>query len=94
MNESWPSSSELTQVVLKVLSQSGGSLNVTELDHEVIKRVTLSESQLQMKRSGNRTEIQYRLAWIRTKAKQNGLLTRKGNRVWAITEKGSEQINA
>jgi restriction system protein len=88
MNEVWPSSKELTEALLRVLVRLGGAVNVTELDREVIREVTLSPSQLEIKRSGNRSEIQYRLAWVRTKAKQNGLVTREANRVWKLTEKG------
>lgn len=93
MDEAWPASSELTVALLRVLSRLGGAANVAELDREIIKEVKLSDSQLQVKRSGNRTEIQYRLAWIRTKAKQNGLVVKEENRVWRLTEKGLELIN-
>jgi restriction endonuclease Mrr len=88
MNEVWPSSKELTEALLRVLVRLGGAVNVTELDREVIREVALSPSQLEIKRSGNRSEIRYRLAWVRTKAKQNGLVTREANRVWKLTEKG------
>ena len=78
---------------MRVLSRLGGAANVAELDREIIKEVRLSDSQLQVKRSGNRTEIQYRLAWIRTKAKQNGLVAKEANRVWRLTGKGLELTN-
>lgn len=90
MNNPWPSSADLTRALLRVLARRGEPLNVAVLDQEVIKEIQLTESQLQAKRSGNRTEIQYRLAWIRTKAKQNGLVTRESTRVWKITQKGIE----
>lgn len=92
MNEPWPTSNELTDALLRALDRFGGSGNVTDIDNEVIKYVKLSEAQSQVKRSGNRTEIQYRLAWIRTKAKQNGLVTKEANRFWKITEKGRDLI--
>lgn len=92
MNQPWPTSIELTDALLKALDRLGGAGNVAELDNEVIKDVKLSEAQSQIKRSGNRTEIQYRLAWIRTKAKQNGLVTKEANRIWKITEKGRDFI--
>ena len=88
MTDKWPTSSELTQVFLNVLSRLGGSANVTDLDIAVIKELELSETQLQIMRSGNRGEIQYRLAWVRTKAKQNGLITKEADRIWKITDKG------
>jgi len=88
MTEKWPTSSELTKAFLKVLSSLGGSANVAELDLGVIKEIKLSQELLEIKRSGTRGEIQYRLAWVRTKAKQNGLATREADRTWKITEKG------
>ena len=88
MNEKWPTSSELTEALLRVLSRLGGSANVSELDHAVILDIELSASLLEIKRSGNRGEIQYRLAWVRTKAKQNGLVTKEANRYWKLTDKG------
>lgn len=94
MNELWPTSTELTNALLKALERLGGTGSVKELDHEVIKEVKLSEAQSQVKRSGNRTEIQYRLAWVRTKAKQNGLVIKEANRVWKITEKGRSHITS
>ena len=94
MGEKWPTSRELTDALLRVLIKLGGSVSVIDLDREVLNGINLSESQLQMKRSDNRTEIQYRLAWIRTKAKQNGLVTREANRVWRITDKGRASIES
>ena len=88
MNEKWPTSSELTEALLRVLSRLGGSANVSELDNAVILEIKLSASLLEIKRSGNRGEIQYRLAWVRTKAKQNGLVTKEANRCWKLTDKG------
>ena len=35
-------------------------------------------------RSGNRTEVKYRLAWCRTKAKQQGLVERKPPNTWKL----------
>ncbi len=88
MIEKWPTSSELTESLLKVLSRLGGSANVSELDNAVILDIKLSASLLEIKRSGNRGEIQYRLAWVRTRARQNGLITKEADRIWKLTDKG------
>jgi hypothetical protein len=92
MNEKWPTSTALTEAVLIVLSRLGGSASVAELDQAVIEDIKLSPTLLEVKRAGNRGEIQYRLAWVRTKAKQNGLVSKEANRNWKITEKGQAQI--
>ena len=93
MIEKWPTSSALTEAVLIVLSRLGGSASVADLDRAVIEDIKLSPTQLEVKRSGNRGEIQYRLAWVRTKAKQNGLVTKEANRNWKITDKGQALLN-
>jgi restriction endonuclease Mrr len=93
MTEKWPTSTALTEAVLIVLSRLGGSASVGELDQAVIEDIKLSPALLEVKRSGNRGEIQYRLAWVRTKAKQNGLVTKEANRNWKITDKGQALLN-
>ena len=93
MSKSWPNSQQLTEALLKMLVKLGGVGNVAELDREVIKVIDLDEELKEVKHSGNRSEIQYRLAWVRTKARQNGLVTKRENKIWAITEKGLEIVN-
>ena len=93
MSEKWPTSTELMEAFLSALSRLGGSANVSELDKAVIEAIKLSPTLLEIKRSGNRGEIQYRLAWVRTKARQNGLVTREANRNWKITDKGQALAN-
>jgi restriction endonuclease Mrr len=92
MNEKWPTSSELTEAFLRVLLKMGGVGNVATLDQGVIQELKLSTELLEVVRSGNRKEIQYRLAWVRTKAKQTGLVTKEDNRNWKITEKGQASV--
>jgi len=88
MRTTWPTSLELTKATLEVLINLGGSCAVNDLDREVTLILNLSDELKDKMRSVNRSEIQYRLAWTRTKAKQNGLLQRESPRFWSITEKG------
>lgn len=88
MDKVWPTSKELTDALLNVLERLGGTGSVEVLDFEISKVLKLTETQIQIIHSGKRTEFQYRLAWIRTKAKQNGLVQKESNRVWSLTEKG------
>lgn len=93
MTEKWPTSAELTKAFLLALSEIGGTGNVTDLDKLTIESIKLSPELIAIKRSGTRGEIQYRLAWIRTKAKQNGLVIREVGKNWKITEKGMEYLS-
>ena len=90
MEVSWPNTRILTQSLLNSLVNMGGSATAPELDKAVIKAIGLSDDLVSLKRSGNRGEINYRLAWVRTKAKQNGLITKGENRLWSITDKGRD----
>ena len=88
MGSIWPSSAQLTRLLLQELVRRGGSGSTQELDDAIVLELNLSPSLLAEKRAGNRGEINYRLAWVRTKAKQQGLVARQRSRVWNITEKG------
>jgi restriction system protein len=90
MRTIWPSSSELTKAVLEVLVKLGGSATVEQLDKEVAELFDLSDELKSKMRSESRSEIQYRLAWVRTKAKQKGLITRESPKFWKITIEGRE----
>jgi restriction system protein len=90
MLTTWPTSLELKQATLEVLIKIGGPCEVSQLDREIITMLNLSEELKSKMRSTSRSEIQYRLAWARTKAKQNGLIQRESPRFWSITEKGRE----
>jgi restriction system protein len=79
-----PTSSELTKSLLKILSEHPNGLTVREIDQAVIKAMDLSNEVTSKIRSGNRTEIQYRLAWCRTKAKKAKLIERTGSSSWKL----------
>ena len=90
MRTAWPTPLELTQATLEVLIKIGGPCEVSLLDREVTTMLNLSDELKGKMRSTSRSEIQYRLAWTRTKARQNGLIQRESPRLWSITEKGRE----
>jgi restriction system protein len=92
MRTIWPSSSELTKAMLEVLVELGGSATVDQIDKGVIDLFDLSDDLKSKMRSENRSEIQYRLAWIRTKSKQKGLVTRESPKFWRITDMGRELV--
>lgn len=79
-----PSTSELRDALLKVLAGSPGGLSTSEIDKAVAQELNLTESQLGIIHSGNRTEFAYRLAWERTHAKAKGLIVRTLTRTWKI----------
>ncbi len=84
MTSKMPTSSELSDSLLKVLAQHPNGLTVNDIDQAVIQDLGISLELANQIRSGNRTEIKYRLAWCRTKAKKQGLIERKSPNTWKI----------
>lgn len=92
MLSKWPTSSELTLHLLNVLVSLGGEANSSNIDKSVISKLNLDKELLEKMRTPTRSEISYRLAWIRTKAKQSELIEKTSARGWRITPKGKELI--
>jgi hypothetical protein len=84
MTSNMPTSVELSTSLLKILAQHPDGLTVRELDLAVIKDLGVSSDIASQIRSGNRTEIQYRLAWCRTKAKKSMLIERTSPSSWKL----------
>jgi len=84
MTSKLPSTIELSSSLLKILAQHPSGLTVREIDQAVIKDLGISSELANQIRSGNRTEIQYRLAWCRTKAKKALLIDRTGPSSWKL----------
>ena len=84
MTSKMPTSIELNTSLLKILTQYPGGLTVREIDQAVIQDLEISSELANQIRSGNRTEIQYRLAWCRTKAKKQGLVERMSPNTWKL----------
>ena len=79
-----PTSIELNNSLLKILAQYPSGLTVREIDQAVIQDLEISSELANQIRSGNRTEIQYRMAWCRTKAKKAKLIDRTGPGLWKL----------
>jgi len=84
MTSKMPTSGELSTSLLKILAQHPNGLTVNEIDQAVIQDLGVSSELANQIRSGNRTEIKYRLAWCRTKAKKLGLIERKSPNTWKL----------
>jgi hypothetical protein len=84
MTSKMPTSVELSASLLKILAQHPNGLTVNEIDQAVIQDLEINSELANQIRSGNRTEVKYRLAWCRTKAKQQGLVERKPPNTWKL----------
>jgi restriction system protein len=79
-----PSSKELLDATLKCLETSGGKATNGQILDWTIKHLNLTSPQITAIRSGQRTELEYRLAWARTSAKRKGLIERNGPSSWTL----------
>lgn len=86
MTSKMPTSSELSASLLKVLEKHPNGLSVNEIDKAVIQDLGISTELANLIRSGNRTEIKYRLAWCRTKAKKQGFIERISSNMWKLKQ--------
>ncbi len=79
-----PTTKQLKEAMLAVLKQFPEGLRTEEIDLKVADQLALTPEQRVVLRSGNRTELSYRLAWERTHAKKAGLIERTSARTWKI----------
>ena len=77
-----PKYQELIDPMLKELSSAARPMTNSEIELSVIKSLGIPNDLVSLIHSGNRTELQYRLAWARTLAKQKGLITNVGRMTW------------
>jgi restriction system protein len=79
-----PSPDQLQDSIIKSLEAHGGQATNDQIRESTIENLKLSKAQLEVMRSGNRSEVEYRLAWARTRASKKGLIHRSGPSTWAL----------
>lgn len=82
-----PSSAELDRVLLEAISALGGNATNQQIYVWVVTNLKIPQSQLEIMRSGNRSELEYRLAWARTRASKRGSIHRSGPSQWRLGSK-------
>jgi len=74
---------------IKTLRALGGSGAIQEINEKAIELEGYTDDQLAvMHGHGEKSEIEYRLAWARTNLKNLGAVTNSSRGVWALTEYG------
>jgi restriction system protein len=79
-----PTSDKLEKAVLEAITDLGGKANNREILNWTVRSLAISDEQLGIMRSGNRSEVEYRLAWARTRASKKGLIHRSGPSQWSL----------
>ena len=83
-----PTQLELVEPVFAVLVELGGSATNDEIRDSIIKRLQLSDDvvdELHMGKASQQSELDYQLAWARTRLKNLGAITNSKRGVWMIT---------
>jgi restriction system protein len=74
---------------LRAIRDIGGSGTIEECNDKVIELEGFTEEQQAVPHGdGGRTEIEYRLAWVRTYLKGIGAVTNSARGVWSLTDLG------
>ena len=82
--EQLPKYQDLISPMIRVLTDAGKPLSNLEIEVGVIADLNIPSNLSSEIHSGNRTELQYRLAWARTKAKSTGLIESPARETWRI----------
>lgn len=84
--ETLPKYQELIPTLIKVLEEAGRPMTNSEIEVSIIKELGIPTSLSTTIHKGKRTELQYRLAWARTKAKNSGVITSTKRETWALNK--------
>jgi restriction system protein len=81
-----PSNADLVPIVISALNTLGGHGSNDQIRSEVVKSMDLTSEAANKIHSGTRTELEYKLGWARTIAKQKGLISTTGRMMWKINQ--------
>lgn len=85
-----PTHLELLNPTLNALRALGGSASIEELVGQIIEDLSLPQEIVQQSQGrGNRTLLEYRLAWARTFLKKFGLIDNSERGVWSLTSQAA-----
>lgn len=82
-----PSQNELKPITIEVIKELGDSANIDEIYEKVVEKLQLSDSLLEViNGKTGQSELKYRLMWVRTVLKNQGVLSKGGRGVWILNE--------
>ena len=82
-----PRYQDMVATLVDVISKAGEPISNSEIEARIIHQLGILEPLTKLVHSGNRTELQYRLAWVRTKAKLSGLIINTSRKTWIAAQK-------
>jgi hypothetical protein len=85
-----PKYDELFNPLLEAIRKLGGSSSLKKIEKEVAIILNLTPEEIQDKHRGNRTKLEYRLAWASNYLKRYGLIDKSKRGIWSLTEDGKK----
>lgn len=89
-----PTQIELIEPLFTALCSLGGSANISEIRDKVVEILQLTDEIVDEPHKGSasqQTELEYQLAWARTRLKAFGAITNSQRGVWMITPQFSDK---
>jgi len=92
--EALPRYQEMIEPMVGLLCNAGKPLTNSEIEQGIINQLGISIELASLIHSGKRTQLQYRLAWARTKAKSLGYVSSPARETWEVTTQGKSLFKA
>lgn len=91
-----PTQLELVEPTFSALVELGGSATISEIYERVVAMLNLPDSVIDEPHKGNasqQTELEYQLAWARTRLKNYGAISNSKRGVWMITPEFADKTS-
>lgn len=88
-----PTYDNLFNPLLAAIKQLGGSASIPEQERVVAELLSLTEKEIAEIHRGNRTKLNYRLAWARNYLKRFGLVENSKRGIWSLTPEGLKRTD-
>lgn len=91
-----PTQLELVEPTFSALVELGGSATISEIYESVVAMLKLPDSVIDEPHKGNasqQTELEYQLAWARTRLKNYGAISNSKRGVWMITPEFADKTS-
>lgn len=91
-----PTQLELVEPTFSALVKLGGSATISEIYERVVAMLNLPDSVIDEPHKGNasqQTELEYQLAWARTRLKNYGAISNSKRGVWMITPEFADKTS-
>ncbi|MBD3184349.1 restriction endonuclease [Candidatus Poribacteria bacterium] len=88
-----PKFTDFMNPLVMAMKSLGGSGTIEEINNKILDITLLNDDQLEIlhnPNAGSQTEVEYRIAWVRSYLKRYGVLENSRRGVWTLTTKGRE----